>query len=67
MDYQDIKSVLGGLLEDLAAIEQVTRWQKQIDTKYNELGEQEKESDREQVRKYVSVIASALGEQIDHH
>jgi len=38
----------------------VRRWQKQIDTPYAELSEKEKESDREQVRKYVPLIAQAL-------
>ena len=40
----------------------VARWEKQIETKYEELGEQEKESDREQVRKYLPLIASALAD-----
>jgi hypothetical protein len=43
----------------------VARWEKQIETKYEELGAQEKESDREQVRKYLPIIASALAEQAD--
>jgi hypothetical protein len=38
----------------------VTRWEAQIDKKYAELDEHEKESDREQVRKYLPIIASAL-------
>jgi hypothetical protein len=38
----------------------VTRWETQIAEKYAELDEQEKESDREQVRKYLPLIASAL-------
>ena len=38
----------------------VERWQKQIDAKYDELSEHEKESDRDQVRKYLPVIALAL-------
>jgi hypothetical protein len=40
----------------------VARWEKQIATKYAELDEKEKESDREQVRKYLPLIASALAE-----
>jgi hypothetical protein len=40
----------------------VTRWEKQIATKYAELDEKQKESDREQVRKYLPLIASALAE-----
>jgi hypothetical protein len=43
----------------------VARWEKQIDTKYAELDEQERESDREQVRKYLPLIASALAERVD--
>jgi len=42
----------------------VARWEKQIDTKYAELDEQERESDREQVRKYLPLIASALAERV---
>jgi len=38
----------------------VSRWDGQINTKYAELGEQEKASDREQVRKYLPIIAAAL-------
>lgn len=38
----------------------VRRWQKQIDTPYAELSAEEKESDREQVRKYVPLIVQAL-------
>jgi hypothetical protein len=39
----------------------VERWQKQIETPYSELTDKEKESDREQVRKYVPLIVQALG------
>ncbi len=38
----------------------VRRWQKQIETPYSELTEKEKDSDREQVRKYVPLIVQAL-------
>ena len=38
----------------------VSRWQRQIDTPYSQLNEQEKESDRDQVRKYLPLIAQAL-------
>jgi hypothetical protein len=38
----------------------VSRWERQINTKYAELDEQEKASDREQVEKYLPIIASAL-------
>ena len=38
----------------------IARWEKQITTNYAELDDKEKESDREQVRKYLPLIASAL-------
>lgn len=38
----------------------VRRWEKQIRTDYIALSEEEKESDREQVRKYLPTIAAAL-------
>jgi hypothetical protein len=38
----------------------VFRWERQIETKYAELDEQAKDSDREQVRKYLPIIATAL-------
>jgi len=37
--------------------ELVLRWELQIDTPYSELSEEEKESDRDQVRRYLSIIA----------
>lgn len=43
----------------------VARWQKQIDTKYVDLPDSEKESDREQVRKYLPLITTALTERVD--
>jgi hypothetical protein len=38
----------------------VARWENQIERKYTELDDQEKESDREQVRKYLPLISSVL-------
>ena len=38
--------------------ELVERWDRQIKTEFASLTEQEKESDREQVRKYFPIIAS---------
>ncbi len=38
----------------------VDRWTRQIDTPYAELTESEKESDREQVRRYLPIIIAAL-------
>ncbi len=38
----------------------VNRWEKQIATKYADLDDKEKESDREQVRRYLPVIKSAM-------
>lgn len=40
--------------------ELVHRWEAQMSTPYSELSEQEKESDREQVRRYLPIIAEAL-------
>ncbi len=40
--------------------ELVDRWEKQIDTHYDRLSDGEKESDREQVRKYLPLISNAL-------
>jgi hypothetical protein len=39
----------------------VRQWEKQIATPYPELTEEQKESDREQVRKYLPLIVGALG------
>jgi hypothetical protein len=40
--------------------ELVSRWERQIVATYDELSEDERESDREQVRGYLPVICSAL-------
>jgi len=40
--------------------ELVAQWEKQLATPYSELSEKKKESDPEQVRKYLPVIAEAL-------
>lgn len=42
--------------------ELVARWEKQISLRYVELSEDEKESDREQVRRYLPLIASVLAD-----
>jgi hypothetical protein len=42
----------------------VKRWEKQIETPYSELTDEEKESDREQVRKYLPVILDALSKTV---
>lgn len=34
----------------------VERWQRQVETPYAELSEKEKESDREQVRKFIGLV-----------
>jgi hypothetical protein len=44
----------------LLPAELVRRWDKQIETEYDGLSDEEKDSDREQVRKYLPIIASAL-------
>ena len=38
----------------------VTRWSAQIETPYSELSEHERDSDREQVRRYLLLIVDAL-------
>ena len=38
----------------------VTKWAKQMETAYDALSEREKDSDREQVREYLAVIARHL-------
>jgi hypothetical protein len=48
----------GGAL--LIPADLVKRWEKQIDTPYSELTDEEKESDRDQVRKYLPLIVDAL-------
>jgi hypothetical protein len=93
MEYQHIEQLLGGLVEELAAVEHerwshwqryvhskcvhqadgslllpadlVSRWERQIETKYADLDDHEKESDREQVRKYLPLIVSALTKRVD--
>ena len=40
----------------------VRHWERQIVTPYCELSEKEKESDREQVRKYLPTIVNALSD-----
>lgn len=40
--------------------ELVQQWERQIETPYEELSEEEKESDRDQVREYTEVIKGAL-------
>jgi len=39
----------------------VARWERQIATPYESLTEKEKESDREQVRKYLPAVLDSLG------
>lgn len=39
----------------------VAHWERLIATPYNQLTEQERESDREQVRRYIGVIAKSFG------
>jgi hypothetical protein len=46
----------------LLPAELVTHWEAQTGKKYEELNDQEKESDREQVRKYLPIVAAALKE-----
>ena len=44
----------------LIPAELVSRWKKQIATPYSDLTESEKESDRQQVRRYLAIIYDAL-------
>ena len=57
MHAQGIKQADGSILMPAGLI---TRWEKQINTEYRLLTEREKESDRDQVRKYLPVIADAI-------
>lgn len=54
---QGERSSNGGLVLSKDLIE---RWERQIATDYADLSDQEKESDREQVRRYLEVIKAAL-------
>ncbi|WP_328224018.1 hypothetical protein OG272_33505 [Streptomyces sp. NBC_00104] len=40
--------------------ELVRRWELQMNTPYSELSEEEKESDREQVRRYLPIVSRML-------
>jgi hypothetical protein len=44
------------------AADMVERWERQIETPYADLPEEEKESDREQVRRYIPLVADLLAE-----
>lgn len=44
----------------LLPAELVARWDRQIATKYGDLNDEEKELDRQQVRKYLLLIESVL-------
>lgn len=44
----------------LIPAELVRKWERQIATPYAELSELEKESDREQVRKYLPIVTRAI-------
>jgi hypothetical protein len=57
MHRQCIQQPDGSLL---IPAELVARWERQIATTYTTLDDVAKESDREQVRKYLPLIASAL-------
>jgi hypothetical protein len=42
----------------------VKQWERQLSTPYSELTEKEKESDREQVRKYLPILVEALSRRL---
>jgi hypothetical protein len=44
----------------------VERWDKQMNTKYENLSDGEKESDREQVQKYLPLVLSAFAARAKH-
>lgn len=46
-------------------VELYRRWERQISTPYSELSEQEKESDREQVRPYIPLVREAISEAVE--
>jgi len=45
----------------LVPAELVGQWERQIETPFEQLSEQEKDSDREQVQKYLPLIKASLG------
>ena len=45
--------------------ELVNRWERQIATPFEGLSDKEKDSDREQVRRYLSLIVDTLNEEMD--
>ena len=56
----------GTLQEDGSLVlpaELVQKWNRQLSTPYEKLSEAEKESDREQVRKYLPIVVGALAAQ----
>jgi hypothetical protein len=57
---QAIKQPDGSLLLPASL---VARWETQIAADFNSLSEKEKESDREQVRKYLPLIVDTLAKQ----
>ncbi len=44
--------------------ENIIRWKRQIQTPYNQLSEQEKESDRKEARKILTVIHKVIGKNL---
>lgn len=66
--WQDYMHSKGTLQTDGSLVlprELVERWQSQMTTKFAQLSEAEKESDREQVRHYLPLILTALTESRD--
>jgi hypothetical protein len=60
MHDQATRQADGSLLLPASLVE---RWETQIKTNFSSLSDAEKESDREQVRKYLPVIIEALSDE----
>jgi hypothetical protein len=63
VDRQSIPQADGSLL---LAAEAVARWDKEISTSYADLSEEQKETDRDQGRRYLPPIACAWLKRAEH-
>ena len=48
-------------------LENVRRWSRQFNTDYKDLSEREKQSDRDQVMRYLPLLSTAIKEAIENH